>query len=234
MSTNSEANNFSAESLAKPGYMVSKVVQADVEELVRLHMEAFQGFFLALLGQRFVAEVYRGFLGEPDAIFLKVKDGPRLAGFVVGTTMPDAFFRKLLVRRWLSFVRTALNALWRRPWLVSRKLFSALSYRGERPPGMPGRSALLSSVAVHPQFCGKGIGSILVEAFCDRAARAGSQSVYLTTDRDDNEAVNRFYLHANFVLESDFRRTGNRWMNRYIRILCVDASSPSGKRVGSA
>ena len=223
MNVHSAVNHISPESSSKGAYVVSNVVAADVEELVRLHMEAFRGFFLEFLGPRFVAELYCGFLSAPDAIFLKVKDGFGLAGFVVGTTKPEAFFCKLLVRRWHAFLRTALSAFWRRPWLVSRKLFSALSYRGERPPGLPVRSALLSSVAVHPQFSGKGIGSLLMKAFCDRAARAGSQCVYLTTDRDNNEGVNRLYLRANFVLESEFRKNGNRWMNRYIKMLYPNA-----------
>jgi ribosomal protein S18 acetylase RimI-like enzyme len=234
MNVHSAVSDTSAGRLPNGAYVVSDVVPADLEELVRLHMEAFRGFFLESLGPRFVAELYRGFLCAPDAIFLKVKNGFRLAGFVVGTTKPEAFFRKLLVRRWHAFLRTALSAFWQRPWLVSRKLFSALFYRGEKPPGLPGSSALLSSVAVHPQFSGKGIGSLLMEAFCDRAARAGSQWVYLTTDRDNNEGVNRLYLRANFVLESEFRKNGNRWMNRYLKMLYPNAGPAAGKRGGSA
>ena len=75
------------------------------------------------------------------------------------------------------------------------------------------------SIAVSPEFQGRGIGKQLVEAFCQELAARGEPAVCLTTDRDDNEAVNRFYQRLNFQLARSFITPEGRAMNEYVRNL---------------
>lgn len=188
----------------------------DVPAVVDVHLRAFEGFFLSLLGPRFLKLMYEGFLGEPTGILLVGEERGKVAGFVAGTTQPEGFFRRLRNRRGLEFVRAAMPGLLRRPLRVSRRLLAGFSYRGEAPAQVE-RAALLSSIAVETK--GSGLAGKLLEAFIARAAAAGCRAVYLTTDRAGNEAVNRFYERNGFALESSIVRDGGRQMNRYVKQL---------------
>jgi ribosomal protein S18 acetylase RimI-like enzyme len=188
----------------------------DIASLARAHVQAFQGFFLTSLGEPFLRELYRGFASDANAICLQAEDDDGLSGFVIGTTAPRGFFRRLLVRRWFVFCVLGIPGLLRHPVKVARKFLGALRYRGDEPEHLPG-GALLSSLAVLPRCAGRGVGSALVSVFCDEAARRGSKLVYLTTDRDGNDRVNQFYVRAGFRLDSQFQNHG-RWMNRYVKL----------------
>jgi ribosomal protein S18 acetylase RimI-like enzyme len=191
---------------------------SDVDQIAAIHMEAFAGFFLAELGRGFVTQLYRGFLQSPSGLTLVAISDGKVAGFVVGTTEPESFFRSLLRTRWFTLLSASVPALWRQPLRVAPKLWSALWYRGERPANIAG-GALLSSVGVSPREANQGTGSILVNAFCDWAAQRNKPYVYLTTDRDGNEASNRFYLRLGFQVDGTFQKEKGRWMNRYVRTL---------------
>ena len=75
------------------------------------------------------------------------------------------------------------------------------------------------SIAVHPEFQGRGVGTQLVEAFCQELAERGAPAVCLTTDRDNNEATNQFYQRLNFKLARSFITPEGRAMNEYVRNL---------------
>ncbi|WP_413761083.1 hypothetical protein, partial [Vibrio vulnificus] len=79
------------------------------------------GFFLTLMGPRFLRLLYNGFLNHPTGISLvacpKAKPS-EVIGFVVGTTQPQGFFTQLLRQRWLAFVMASLWPLLKKPGLV--------------------------------------------------------------------------------------------------------------------
>lgn len=186
--------------------------------IVAIHMSTFKGFFLESLGSRFLRELYRGYIEDPYGICLVAINGTKVVGFVAGTTHPDDFFRRLLRNRWYAFALAGASSLTRHPIRVGRKYLSAIHYRGEKPQDIP-RAALLSSIGVAPGWTGKGVGRMLLSSFCENARTAGAPIVYLTTDRDGNDAVNQFYCMNGFRLYSTFQKDRNRWMNLYTRIL---------------
>jgi predicted N-acetyltransferase YhbS len=72
---------------------------------------------------------------------------------------------------------------------------------------------------VRPSSEGKGIGRQLVLAFCQALAARGVESVCLTTDRDRNDRVNRFYQQLGFRLSRSYVTPEGRAMNEYVRPL---------------
>jgi GNAT superfamily N-acetyltransferase len=194
-----------------------RVVSANLfhlDAIVQIHLAAFEGFFLESMGKRFLKELYRGFLVEPSGLCLVAIDKKDVVGFVAGTTEPEGFFRRLLRRRWHTFVLAGTASLTLHPIRVGKKFLSALRYRGERPADVP-NATLLSSIGVVPSGIGRGIGKMLISAFCERAQLSGASTVFLTTDRDRNDAVNQFYLLNGFKLHSSFLKERARWMNLY-------------------
>jgi GNAT superfamily N-acetyltransferase len=203
-----------------------RVVSANLfhlDAIVQIHLTAFEGFFLESMGKRFLKELYRGFLVEPSGLCLVAIDRKDVVGFVTGTTEPEGFFRRLLRRRWHAFVLAGAASLTLHPIRVGKKFLRALRYRGERPADVP-NATLLSSIGVVPSGIGRGIGKVLISAFCERARLLGAFTVFLTTDRDSNDAVNQFYLLNGFKLHSSFLKERGRWMNLYTRVLS-DAQS---------
>jgi ribosomal protein S18 acetylase RimI-like enzyme len=190
----------------------------DISQMVQVHLQAFPGFFLTLMGPRFLRLLYLGFLNHPSGISLVAcsqSNASKVLGFVAGTTQPQGFFSQLLKQRWLAFGFASIWPLIRRPSLVFVKLWSALFYRGESLPDQP-NAALLSSVGVHPAVQGQQVGQQLVKAFLAHAQTAGAPAVYLTTDQSNNAKANQFYTRLGFVLAGTCKRPHGRILNRYL------------------
>jgi len=74
----------------------------------------------------------------------------------------------------------------------------------------------LMSIAVKPEAEGRGIGKKLVEAFCREAAGRGAPAVCLTTDREGQDQVNRFYEQMGFQVSRTYVTPEGRAMNEYL------------------
>jgi ribosomal protein S18 acetylase RimI-like enzyme len=82
---------------------------------------------------------------------------------------------------------------------------------------LPGESCgTLMSIAVLPEAQGRGIGKDLTVAFLEEARRRGLAMVSLTTDRDGNEGVNRFYVNLGFQCTRSTVTPEGRTMNEYV------------------
>ncbi len=205
---------------AGPGDItLTRLRPGDVATLASMHRRAFSGFFLAQLGEPFLREFYRGFLDDPTAITVVARDGgvdeaagPPL-GVAVGTVASESFYGRLLRRRWYRFALAGAQAAARDPKVV-RRLVRAVRFRGDTPAGLD--AALFASMCVEPSTGGRGVGHLLANAWADEATRLGATRGYLTTDRDDNDAVNRFHVRHGWHIESQFETPEGRAMNRYV------------------
>jgi GNAT superfamily N-acetyltransferase len=184
--------------------------------MVDIHLRAFPGFFLTLLGRRFLRRLYGGFVSSQDARAIVAEVDARVVGFAVGTCSPEQHFRARLHSEGLWFALAAVPALFRAPVRVSRKLWSALRYRGERPIGLA-ESWLLSSIGIDPDARSAGAGATLVNAFCSRARDSGARHVYLLTDEEGNAGVHRFYERTGFHVHSSLTRGDGRIMRLYVQ-----------------
>lgn len=197
------------------GITLTRMRPPDVPVLAAMHRRAFSGFFLAQLGEPFLREFYRGFLGDPSAITVVARDGidGSPLGVAVGTVTSESFYRRLLVRRWHRFALAGARAAVRDPGVVGR-LVRAVRFRGDTPPGLD--AALFASMCVEPSAAGRGVGHLLANAWADEATRLGATRGYLTTDRDGNDAVNRFHVRHGWHIESQYVTPQGRAMNRYV------------------
>lgn len=190
-----------------------RISQADAVPLARIHQAAFPDFFLSRLGEPFLVQFYLGYVTDPTAVIVISRDSSgRPQGVVVGTTDPVGFFGRLLRRRLLGFVGASVRATLKDP-RVAPRLLSAVTYRGDNPPGREG--ALLSSICVDPSLSGQGIGSTLIRSWTQRARAKGAELAFLTTDAVGNDAVNAWYRREGWVLSDRFISHGDRPMNRY-------------------
>lgn len=215
---------------------IVRITKERIHEVVDIHMRAFPDFFLTFLGRGFLKEFYGSFCGSDEGIgFVAIDaDTDRVAGAVVGPVQPAGYFKRLLKRRWWAFCLHSIQAVCRRPTIIPR-MMRAFVYRGDAPAG-PAR-ALLSSIAVDPAIQRGGVGRRLVAAYLEEARHRGVPGVFLTTDCDDNEAVNSFYQRLGWQIESTFTTPEGRRMNRYVWNFERSGSPPgpeSGGEPGSS
>lgn len=185
----------------------------DVGAIVAVHLRAFPGFLMTRLGPSFLEEYYGLVLNDPTEISLVAEAASRVIGFVVGYLNPKDFYQALRARK-IRLATCMIPAVLRDPRLIPRVL---ASFRRTDPAAIDDRFGLseLASVAVDPTYSGQGIGTRLVRSFIDEARRRGALGVYLTTDADDNDAVNRFYVKFGFSCVRTFQAARNRMMNEY-------------------
>lgn len=192
----------------------------DIREIAVLHRQVFPGFFLTAMGQKFLEELYSGFLNHPGGLLIVARDGESVVGFAAGTTEPDIFFPTLRKQRGGAFLVKAIPAILANPLPVLRKLYSAVFYRGDAPHDAAA-GALLSSIGVAAALQGSGLAEKLLMAFESNAASKGAVGIYLTTDATNNDRVNAFYRKKGYEVESRFMQHGRRPMFRYIKKLTL-------------
>lgn len=187
-----------------------------VEDVVDVHMRAFQGFTLSILGARFLKEFYTGLLDDPTGLAFVFLGNQEMVGFVAGSAHPNGFYRRLLVRRWWRFGFAALPAVLSKPKIFPRVL-RAFSMPHELLPHP--NCGTLMSIAVNPTLQGNGVGKQLVYAFLEEAEARGLDAVNLKTDAKDNNKVNQFYNKMGFKLHRTYSTSDGRVMNEYVYYL---------------
>lgn len=189
-----------------------------LESVVDLHQEAFPRFFLTQFGRPFLYFLYRGYLRQENLsrawVAVETNHDNLVVGFVCGTTQPRDFYRSLLLSLDRStlwhLVRLLLTniSIWRIAWRKLRmRIFQSEGYVLQ--------GAELSSIAVSSRMRGKQIGQKLVSEFINGMAALNVESVYLTTDKYENDSVNFFYLKNGWILEKEIPYPDGRVMNVY-------------------
>jgi ribosomal protein S18 acetylase RimI-like enzyme len=199
------------------GKMVFEVVALEnrhIREIVAVHIRAFPDFFLTFLGSGFLEEFYKSFLYDDQGIGFVAMDTEtnEILGAIVGPLSPKGYFKRLLKRRWCAFCLASLVAVIKKPSVV-KKLFRAVFYRGQSPQGKD--RALLSSISVSPDAQGKGVGKALALRWLEEVKGRGSKGAFLTTDAENNDAINSFYQKLGWKRESVYTTSEGREMNRY-------------------
>jgi len=199
---------------------------ANLPQLIQVHVQAFEGFTLTLLGERFLSILYKSFIDHSDGVALIATDEVIVAsgefsnsavlGFLVGTKDPIQFFKETRRSKGALFCLAAVPSLLRHPRVISERLWAAFRYQGDAPL-VPRGYWLLSSLAVLPLHKNHGIGTKLIERYCQLAKEEAAPGVYLSTDADHNDSTHAFYLGNGFKVFSHVTRRNGRKMIIYAR-----------------
>lgn len=165
------------------------------------------------LGAAFLSRYYGLVLDYPGGLLWVAEVGGLPVGFAAGFVRPAGFYR-LMRRRAFELGLSAVPALLRRPSIIWRLATNARR-TGDAGGAEGNVPSELASVAVDPAYACRGIGTQLVRAFIEASRAKGADVVYLTTDAQNNDAVNRFYQGLGFRLSRTFWAAGRRLMNEY-------------------
>ncbi len=199
--------------------MITKMDSTLISGVVSVHLMAFKNFFLSSMGEIFLTVFYQRAIKDPTTIAYVYCDQDKIIGFVLGSFLPSAFFKRLIKKSWLKFGLAALPAFLRSPAILPR-LLRAFSMPSQPLPAP--NCATLMSIAVDPACQGSGAGGLLVSAFLEEARQRGLTWVNLTTDAENNAAVNRFYQANGFTLHRTYTTPEGRGMNEYLIQLSPD------------
>jgi GNAT superfamily N-acetyltransferase len=182
-----------------------------VPQAVRLHYDALSyRSTITLLGERFVAELYRGLLDGGDAFVVVAHEGDRLCGFILGC-VDSSRLMAVVPRRWRNFLPIMLPVLIARPRLWPRMIETLFYARKE---GVDVRAELVV-IAVVDDKRGGGIGRRMLEEL-DREFAARGVDRYKVTVHQAMAASNRFYTQNGMQLASTFDMYGVPW-NLYVQ-----------------
>jgi GNAT superfamily N-acetyltransferase len=190
---------------------ISVMCLSDVPDVVAIHLSAFHGFFLSDLGRSFLSIFYASVVEDSSGVALVARVAEQIQGFMVGTTQPSGFYRRIFSRKGYRFAFAAMIPALRNPRIILRLLRSFQRTTEYRIPG----AALALSLGVAPAAQGKAIGYSLVSAFLNECRQIGAQCVYLTTDQLNNDRANRLYLKIGFELSRTYVTPEGRLMNEY-------------------
>jgi ribosomal protein S18 acetylase RimI-like enzyme len=186
----------------------------DLPGIVAAHRRAFTGFFLTRLGPKFLRVYYNLVLAYEAGIVLVSEHRGEIQGFACGFMDPGGFYRLMWKHR-SAFIWPALCALVRQPSL-SAKILNGVKRVRTTASEAKARSCELSSIAVLPEASAQGLGRTLIRAFIAQSWSMNADSIYLTTDAENNGRANILYRESGFQLVKGFLQTKGRWMNEYV------------------
>lgn len=191
---------------------ISIPIIENVPCIVNIHLQAFPGFFLSSLGKKFLTEYYNGFITTESGIIFVYSEKGEILGFVAGSSQPNGFYSRMIIRRLFPFTLSALPIILRNPTLLPHIL---RAFQNPEKRELKNNIATLFSISVLPSCQGKGIGKKLVLEFIKEVEFRKLSHVNLTTDKFNNVKVNQFYQKIGFSYVRSFSTPEGRVMNEY-------------------
>lgn len=195
--------------------VLTKDMKKEVNEIVEIHLKSFKGFFLSFLGRGFLKCLYENYIFHSSSGILIFVENDVILGFLAYSKDLSSFYSTLLTNYFFKLMWYSLVAFLKRPVILFR-LFRALLY--PKQSKRIDKYIDLSSIGVIPEFSEKGIGTLLVtrlKKISTLEIKNGYKYIRLSTDAENNEKVNQFYLKNHFVLNRVYFTKENRKMNEY-------------------
>lgn len=183
-----------------------------IEQIVKIHMETFEGFFLTFMGKGFLKQMYSSYVRHDKSNILVATDENVVVGFLAYSEDMSGLYKHMIKRRLIPFAWYSLGAFFRKPKVFMRLIRAFLkpseSTRAEN-------YIELASIGVDPQTKGQGIGTKLIETLKNEVDFSAFEYITLETDVENNEGANKFYLKNGFRIEREFETREGRKMYEY-------------------
>jgi hypothetical protein len=193
--------------------IVKKLELCHAKKIAILHDNAFPNFFLTTLGKPFLAVFYKSIIRHPNGVAIGVFQDENLLAFAIGSSVKKIFYSDIFKNNFFYLGLCCLPSVIRKPKIIIRILKSLLAK--DTSEAIILGSATLLSICVDPAKSQEGLGELTLKAF-EKEVFLVANGLSLTTDSDNNDHVNRFYIKNNYKLVSDFTQ-GERRMNLYYK-----------------
>ena len=193
---------------------ISKDEQKIIDEIVSIHISAFEGFFLTFLGRGLLKQLYRSYCEyAASGIYAAFDEDSALPlGFLAYSGDMSGMYTYMIKKKLFKFMWFSIGAFFRNPKVFIRLIRAFLkpneSKRNER-------YIELASIGVKPQNKECGIGTKLIKTLCANVDFSKYEYIALETDAIGNDSVNRFYQKNGFVKARTYSTNEGRKMNEY-------------------
>jgi len=196
---------------------IRKATSGDVNDIVKIHQDAFKGFFLTSLGEYFLVYYYGCFIKSDETVAMVAEEDGIIYGFSASTKVCKGFNSRLIKNNLFAFGVLSIKMLFTTPSSLIR-LAKNLTKKGE---GIEDNEdyAELYSIGVSNDAQGKGVGKKLLAASETVMKDEGVKRVSLTTDFYDNDQAVGFYHSMGYETLYEFVAYPNRKMYRLIKTL---------------
>ncbi|MBU5304843.1 GNAT family N-acetyltransferase [Eubacterium callanderi] len=184
----------------------------ELDDVVKIHMDTFTGFFLTFLGKGFLRQMYKGFLAHENSGLIVAKNKNAVVGVLAYSEDLSTFYKYLIKTRLIPFAWYSLGAAIRKPSAMVRLIRAFLK------PGETKREEKyveLSSIGVSPETKGQHIGTKMIDKLKEMFDADKFAYINLETDAVNNEGTNAFYIKNDFMLSRTFETLEGRKMNEY-------------------
>lgn len=193
---------------------IFEILERHINQVVEIHIKAFPGFFLSELGNEVLRVFYKSLLRDKTTIFYGVKIEGELVGFFVASLDPKGLYTRMFLKNISRFILPLFLSFLKNLNFVKRMIISIMS--SNKKNVSPSYTTSLLSICVSPAYSGKGVGKILLNTLEKELLLHKTHGYYLTTDANNNNATNQFYLNFGFKLFGIYSQ-GKRIMNIYIK-----------------
>ena len=189
----------------------------DVNTIVKIHLDAFKGFFLTSLGSQFLKFYYSCFIRSNETVTMVAEEDGVIYGFSASTKACKGFNSRLIKSNFFAFVMLSLKMFFTTPKSLFR-LVKNLTKKGDSVEDDEDYAELYS-IGVSKAAQGKGVGKLLL-AESERVMKSeGVLRVSLTTDFYNNDQAVGFYHSMGYETLYEFVTYPNRKMYRLIKTL---------------
>jgi ribosomal protein S18 acetylase RimI-like enzyme len=192
--------------------VIKEAQQTDLAKIAACHMHAFPESVTTLLGKTVVADMFKWYLSAQNKFLVWIEEGEECIGYCGGVVMDgsDAFgsasgmtqfgmqagMKRLLLKPWLLFHPEIRKRL---PFIVTnlkRKLKRLFKKNQPKPivvkqPTDEIKSGLVV-IGVHPKQHGKGLGSLLQQAFEEKSKVMGAGKMELSVRKNNQKAIRSY------------------------------------------
>lgn len=197
--------------------IIRKATINDVDTIVEIHLNAFEGFFLTSLGAEFLRFYYSCFVRSNETVTMIAEENGVIYGFSASSKFCKGFNSRLIKSNLIAFGLLSFKLLLIKPISLLR-LVKNLSKKGENVIDNEDYAELYS-IGVCKSAQGKGVGKMLLLKSEQVMKKEGVTRVSLTTDFDNNEQAVGFYHSMGYETLYEFVTYPNRKMYRLIKIL---------------
>ena len=183
-----------------------------IKQVVQIHIDTFQGFFLTFMGRGFLLHMYNSYCThKPSGLYVAFEyDEP--IGFLAYSSDMSGLYKHMIRMKLPIFLWYSMGAFFRNPKVFLRLIRAFLKPSESKKSE---KYVKLSSIGVKPTHKSRGVGTRLVQRLIDDTDFSDISYIELETDSDNNENANRFYIKNGFVLERKYVTNEGRWMNEY-------------------
>lgn len=191
---------------------ISNSEKETINDIVSIHLDTFQGFFLTFMGRGFLKLMYRSYVEYNNSGVLVAFEDEKPIGFLAYSGNLSGLYKYMIKKRLIPFSWYSLGAFFRKPTVFMRLVRAFLK------PGKTKREEKyveLASIGVAPNIKSKGVGSQLIDALKSKVNFNVYSYITLETDAVNNDGVNHFYQKNGFVKVRKFETNEGRKMFEY-------------------